>query len=68
MKSILYGAAHSSHEGRNWSRYADRVASYAFSMAGNMAMAQTGDLVCPNQMERLEKEIKKTEEIRIKVC
>ena len=44
LLAILHGAGQASKDGRNWRRYAERVADFAFGMAGDMALKQNTNL------------------------
>jgi hypothetical protein len=44
LLAILHGAGHTAKDGRNWRRYADRVADFAFGVAGDMALKQNTNL------------------------
>lgn len=44
LLAILHGAGQALKDGRNWRRYAERVADFAFGVAGDMALKQNTNL------------------------
>jgi len=47
--------AHAGQENRNWQRYAERTASYAFSLPGDIWLAKRAKLRQQEQQKREEK-------------
>jgi len=45
LLAILHGAGQASKDGRNWRRYAERVADFAFGLAGEIALAENRSLL-----------------------